>query len=193
VTGLHTARGRSDAEDMVHGELRTTRDDVLSWSILPGQKARTRESGRMRGLRREFRVRAWSGRGRRTRRRRGRLITSMLFGNLGLTLTGPLPIVKEQLDASTLSAKQKGVFWRLFFDKAIVRTSYYFIFQHILIFILRSTSSVATRVSDAGLRGIYLVSENTMNVNDLTHFTFKECICMTIPCILSLAIPLCAF
>lgn len=51
----------------------------------------------------------------------GLLITSsMFFGNIGLTLTGPLPIIKEQIGVSTLSAKQKVRVWRLFFDAATV-------------------------------------------------------------------------
>ncbi|WQF84612.1 Putative anthrone oxygenase [Colletotrichum destructivum] len=44
--------------------------------------------------------------------------SSLLFGNVGLTLTGPLPIIRDQLGTSSLSAKQKVRVWRLFFDEA---------------------------------------------------------------------------
>ncbi|KZL86300.1 hypothetical protein CI238_09159, partial [Colletotrichum incanum] len=44
--------------------------------------------------------------------------SSLLFGNIGLTLTGPLPIIRDQLGTSSLSAKQKVRVWRLFFDEA---------------------------------------------------------------------------
>ncbi|KAK1985042.1 hypothetical protein LZ30DRAFT_542725, partial [Colletotrichum cereale] len=44
--------------------------------------------------------------------------SSLLFGNVGLTLVGPLPLVKDQLGTSSLSAKQKVRVWRLFFDEA---------------------------------------------------------------------------
>ncbi|KAK6213682.1 hypothetical protein QIS74_09684 [Colletotrichum tabaci] len=44
--------------------------------------------------------------------------SSLLFGNVGLTLTGPLPIIRDQLGTSSLSAKQKVRIWRLFFDEA---------------------------------------------------------------------------
>ncbi|BGP41649.1 Mitochondrial-processing peptidase subunit beta [Rhodotorula kratochvilovae] len=37
-----------------------------------------------------------------------------------------------------------------------------------------SFMSFSTSYSDTGLWGIYLVSENVMNLDDLTHFTFKE-------------------
>ncbi|KAK1725078.1 hypothetical protein CaCOL14_011624 [Colletotrichum acutatum] len=49
----------------------------------------------------------------------GLLVTSSLFfGNIGLSLTGPLPIIRDQLGACTLSSKQKIKVWRLFFDEA---------------------------------------------------------------------------
>ncbi|KAK2055613.1 hypothetical protein LY76DRAFT_595902 [Colletotrichum caudatum] len=44
--------------------------------------------------------------------------SSLLFGNVGLSLAGPLPIVRDQLGTSSLSAKQKVRVWRLFFDEA---------------------------------------------------------------------------
>ncbi|KDN65325.1 hypothetical protein CSUB01_05307 [Colletotrichum sublineola] len=44
--------------------------------------------------------------------------SSLLFGNVGLSLAGPLPIVRDQLGTSSLSAKQKVRVWRLFFDGA---------------------------------------------------------------------------
>ncbi|KAI3554433.1 hypothetical protein CABS03_07696 [Colletotrichum abscissum] len=51
----------------------------------------------------------------------GLLVTSSLFfGNIGLSLTGPLPIIRDQLGACTLSSKQKIKVWRLFFDEASV-------------------------------------------------------------------------
>ncbi|KAM0750263.1 hypothetical protein T439DRAFT_326209 [Meredithblackwellia eburnea MCA 4105] len=37
-----------------------------------------------------------------------------------------------------------------------------------------SFMSFSTSYSDTGLWGIYFVSENTLNLDDLTHFTFKE-------------------
>ncbi|VUC26328.1 unnamed protein product [Clonostachys rosea] len=49
----------------------------------------------------------------------GLLITSsMLFGNIGLSLAGPLPIITEKLGDSTLGTKQKIRVWRLFYDAA---------------------------------------------------------------------------
>ncbi|EFQ31293.1 uncharacterized protein GLRG_06437 [Colletotrichum graminicola M1.001] len=49
----------------------------------------------------------------------GLIVTSSLFfGNVGLSLVGPLPIVRDQLGTSSLSAKQKVRVWRLFFDGA---------------------------------------------------------------------------
>ncbi|OHW96221.1 hypothetical protein CSPAE12_05105 [Colletotrichum incanum] len=50
--------------------------------------------------------------------------SSLLFGNIGLTLTGPLPIIRDQLGTSSLSAKQKVRVWRLFFDEATAIPGY---------------------------------------------------------------------
>lgn len=44
--------------------------------------------------------------------------SGVFFGNLGLTLAGPMPIIKDELGESTLSMRQKLTVWRLFFDKA---------------------------------------------------------------------------
>lgn len=44
----------------------------------------------------------------------------MLFGNIGLSLAGPLPIITEKLGDSTLGTKQKIRVWRLFYDAATV-------------------------------------------------------------------------
>lgn len=48
--------------------------------------------------------------------------SGVFFGNLGLTLAGPMPIIKEELGDSTLSTRQRLTIWRLFFDKAGVST-----------------------------------------------------------------------
>lgn len=50
--------------------------------------------------------------------------SGVFFGNLGLSLAGPLPIIKEELGESNLSAKDKLRVWRLFFDKAAVSANY---------------------------------------------------------------------
>ncbi|KAH8816610.1 hypothetical protein F5884DRAFT_228439 [Xylogone sp. PMI_703] len=44
--------------------------------------------------------------------------SSMFFGNIGLSLTGPLPIIKGQLGETGLSGKQKLRIWQAFFDEA---------------------------------------------------------------------------
>ena len=55
----------------------------------------------------------------------GLLITSPLFfGNIGLSLVGPLPIIKEEIGASELSKKDKLRIWALFFKAATVRFLY---------------------------------------------------------------------
>jgi hypothetical protein len=51
----------------------------------------------------------------------GLLVTSpLLFGNVGLSLVGPMPIVKEEIGASRLSKKDKVRIWSLFFNGATV-------------------------------------------------------------------------
>ncbi|TVY78503.1 hypothetical protein LSUE1_G005938 [Lachnellula suecica] len=44
--------------------------------------------------------------------------SSMFFGNIGLSLCGPLPIISEQIGASGLTTSQRIRVWRLFFDRA---------------------------------------------------------------------------
>lgn len=46
--------------------------------------------------------------------------SGVFFGTLGLTLAGPVPIIKGELGASTLSVQQKVAIWRMFFDSAAV-------------------------------------------------------------------------
>ena len=46
--------------------------------------------------------------------------SSIFFGNIGLTLTGPLPIIKGELGETGLSGKQKLRVWQAFFDEATV-------------------------------------------------------------------------
>lgn len=51
----------------------------------------------------------------------GLLVTSSLFfGNIGLSLVGPLPIIQDQIGASQLSNRSRLHVWRLFFDEASV-------------------------------------------------------------------------
>ena len=47
--------------------------------------------------------------------------SSLFFGNLGLALAGPLPIIKEELGTSGLNPRSKLRIWKLFFDAATVR------------------------------------------------------------------------
>lgn len=49
--------------------------------------------------------------------------SSMFFGNIGLSLTGPLPIIKGQLGETGLNGKQKLRVWQAFFDEATVRVT----------------------------------------------------------------------
>ncbi|KAF2664359.1 DUF1772-domain-containing protein [Microthyrium microscopicum] len=44
--------------------------------------------------------------------------TPLLFGNIGLSLIGPLPIITEQLGTSGLTKKDKVRVWALFFKAA---------------------------------------------------------------------------
>lgn len=44
----------------------------------------------------------------------------LFFGNVGLSLCGPLPIIKGDLGPNLLTNKQKLRTWTLFFDKAAV-------------------------------------------------------------------------
>jgi hypothetical protein len=44
--------------------------------------------------------------------------SSIFFGNIGLSLTGPLPIIKGELGEIGLNGKQKLGIWRAFFDEA---------------------------------------------------------------------------
>ncbi|GFZ45537.1 hypothetical protein JCM24511_03263 [Saitozyma sp. JCM 24511] len=44
--------------------------------------------------------------------------SSILFGNVGLSLVGPLPIIRGRLGAHNLDAKQRVRVWKLFFDGA---------------------------------------------------------------------------
>jgi hypothetical protein len=46
--------------------------------------------------------------------------SSILFGNIGLSLVGPLPIIRGRLGAHRLDAKQRVRVWKLFFDGAMV-------------------------------------------------------------------------
>ncbi|ORY29333.1 hypothetical protein BCR39DRAFT_532388 [Naematelia encephala] len=46
--------------------------------------------------------------------------SSMVYGNVGLSLVGPVPIITETLGQSTLSPKQKVRVWSLFFKAAAV-------------------------------------------------------------------------
>lgn len=46
--------------------------------------------------------------------------SSIFFGNIGLTLTGPLPIIKGELGETGLNGKQKLRVWQAFFDEATV-------------------------------------------------------------------------
>lgn len=46
--------------------------------------------------------------------------SSILFGNVGLSLVGPLPIIRGRLGAHNLDAKQRVRVWKLFFDGAAV-------------------------------------------------------------------------
>ncbi|KAJ9138444.1 hypothetical protein NKR23_g8444 [Pleurostoma richardsiae] len=49
----------------------------------------------------------------------GLLVTSsFLFGNVGLSLVGPLPIIKGEIGTIELSTKSRLRIWRLFFDEA---------------------------------------------------------------------------
>ena len=51
----------------------------------------------------------------------GLLVTSSLFfGNIGLSLVGPLPIIQDQIGTSQLSNRSRLHVWRLFFDEASV-------------------------------------------------------------------------
>ncbi|RSH92975.1 hypothetical protein EHS25_008423 [Saitozyma podzolica] len=44
--------------------------------------------------------------------------SSILFGNVGLSLVGPLPIIRGRLGTHNLDAKQRVRVWKLFFDGA---------------------------------------------------------------------------
>lgn len=46
--------------------------------------------------------------------------SSILFGNIGCSLTGPLPIIKGELGNVKLNGKQKLGIWEAFFDEAAV-------------------------------------------------------------------------
>jgi hypothetical protein len=46
--------------------------------------------------------------------------SSILFGNVGLSLVGPLPIIRGRLGTHNLDAKQRVRVWKLFFDGAAV-------------------------------------------------------------------------
>lgn len=48
--------------------------------------------------------------------------SSMFFGNIGLSLTGPMPIIKGKLGEIGLNGKQKLRIWQAFFDEAAVST-----------------------------------------------------------------------
>lgn len=49
----------------------------------------------------------------------GLLVTSSLFfGNVGLSLAGPVPIIKGEIGTANLNAKSRLQLWRLFFDAA---------------------------------------------------------------------------
>lgn len=51
----------------------------------------------------------------------GLLCTSpMLFGNVGLSLVGPIPMIKGQLGSIHLDGKQRVRMWSLFFSGAAV-------------------------------------------------------------------------
>jgi hypothetical protein len=50
------------------------------------------------------------------------ITTPILWGNVGLSLCGPLPIIKEELGPSGLSKKDKVRVWALFFKRAGVGT-----------------------------------------------------------------------
>ncbi|KAI9732952.1 MAG: hypothetical protein M1818_007385 [Claussenomyces sp. TS43310] len=44
--------------------------------------------------------------------------SSIFFGNIGLSLAGPLPIIKGELGEMGLNGKQKLGIWQAFFDQA---------------------------------------------------------------------------
>jgi len=44
--------------------------------------------------------------------------SSLAFGNVGLGVAGPLPIIRDQLGPSALSARAKVRVWNLFFASA---------------------------------------------------------------------------
>ena len=46
--------------------------------------------------------------------------SGVFFGNLGLTLAGPMPLIKGELGETTLTPRQKLTVWKLFFDGAAV-------------------------------------------------------------------------
>jgi hypothetical protein len=46
--------------------------------------------------------------------------SSIFFGNIGLSLTGPLPIIKGEIGEIELNGKQKLGIWQAFFDEAAV-------------------------------------------------------------------------
>jgi hypothetical protein len=48
------------------------------------------------------------------------LNSAILFGNLGASLTGAVPIAREQLGVSGLKKKEKVRIWALFYKKAAV-------------------------------------------------------------------------
>jgi hypothetical protein len=48
------------------------------------------------------------------------LTSSMLFGNVGLSLAGPIPIIKGTIGDITLTPEQKVRAWALFFKRAAV-------------------------------------------------------------------------
>ncbi|KUJ07073.1 DUF1772-domain-containing protein [Mollisia scopiformis] len=49
----------------------------------------------------------------------GLLVTSpILFGNVGLSLVGPVPIIKEEIGTSRLSKQDKVRIWSLFFNSS---------------------------------------------------------------------------
>lgn len=52
----------------------------------------------------------------------GLLATSLLFfGNIGLSLCGPVPIIKDEIGTTYLTTKSRVRVWKVFFDKAAVR------------------------------------------------------------------------
>ncbi|OAQ58533.1 hypothetical protein VFPPC_11282 [Pochonia chlamydosporia 170] len=51
----------------------------------------------------------------------GLLVTSsLLFGNVGLSLCGPLPIIKDEIGSSQLTTRSRVRVWKLFFDRYYV-------------------------------------------------------------------------